>query len=109
MQNVYDIARDLVYSLKECDQYKNFKAAKAKIDANPDLTKMLNDFTEKGMELQTATMTGQAPDEAALAQYQQLYAVVMNDPVAAEYLNSQLAISQIISDIYQMIGEALNE
>ena len=109
MQNVYDIARDLVYSLKECDQYKNYKSAKAKIDANPDLFKMINDFTEKGMELQAMTMTGQQPDEESLKQYQQLYAVVMSDPTAGEYLNTQMALSQIITDIYQMIGGALDE
>ena len=109
MLNVYDVARELVHSLKECDQYKNFKAAKAKIDANEDLAKMINDFTEKGLELQTMTMTGQTPDEATLSNYQQLYGVVMSDPSAANYLNSQMALSQIVSEIYQMIGEALNE
>ena len=109
MQNVYDAARELVHSLKECDQYKNYKAAKMKIDANEDLAKMINDFTEKGMELQTLTMTGQTPDEETLTKYQQLYAVVMSDPSAAEYLNAQMSISQIIGEIYQMIGEALGE
>ncbi len=107
MQNVYDVARELVHSLKECDQYKNYKAAKAKIDANEDLAKMINDFTEKGLELQTMTMTGQTPDEDTLSKYQQLYAVVMSDPSAAEYLNAQMSISHIVSEIYQMIGEAL--
>ena len=107
MLNVYDVARELVHSLKECDQYKNFQAAKAKIDANEDLAKMINDFTEKGIELQSLTMTGQTPDEEALAKYQQLYAVVMSDPSAANYLSSQMALSQIVAEIYQMIGEAL--
>ena len=107
MQNVYDVARELVHSLKECDQYKNFKAAKLKIDANDELTKMINDFTEKGMELQTLTMTGQMPDEETLGTYQKLYGVVMSDPLAAEYLNAQMTLSQIVSEIYQMIGEAL--
>ena len=109
MQNVYDVARELVHSLKECDQFKNYKAAKIKIDAKEDLTKMINDFTEKGLELQNAAMSGQAPDEDNLSKYQQLYGVVMSDPVAAEYLNAQMALSQIVSEIYQMIGEALNE
>ena len=109
MQNVYDVARELVHSLKECDQYKNYKAAKAKIDANDALSKMINDFQEKGMQLQALTMTGQTPDEETLASYQQLYGVVMSDPSAAEYLNTQMAISQIVSEIYQMIGEALGE
>ena len=109
MQNVYDVARELVHSLKECDQYKNYMAAKAKIDANAELAKMINDFTEKGIELQTQTMSGQTPDEETLNKYQQLYAVVMGDPSAAEYLNAQMTLSQIITEIYQMIGEALNE
>ena len=109
MQNVYDVARELVHSLKECDQYRNYKAAKAKIDANADLAKMINDFTEKGMELQTMTMTGQTPDQESLTKYQQLYSVVMTDPSAAEYLNAQMSVSQIVTEIYQMIGDALNE
>ena len=109
MQNVYDVARELVHSLKECDQYKNYMSAKAKIDANAELAKMINDFTEKGIELQTLTMSGKTPDEETLSKYQQLYAVVMGDPSAAEYLNAQMTLSQIITEIYQMIGEALNE
>lgn len=109
MQNVYDIARDLVASLKECDQYKNYKACKAKIDANEDLSKMINDFMAKNMELQAATMSGQEPDSQALEEYQKLYGVVMSDPSAAEFLNSQLAISQILTDIYSMIGAAIDE
>ena len=109
MQNVYDIARDLVHSLKESDQYKNYKAAKNVVDANSQLTSMLNDFTQKGMELQTLTMTGQQPDEEVLTQYQQLYSVVMSDPAAASFLNAQMQLSQIVTEIYQMIGEALNE
>ena len=32
----------------------------------------------------------------------------MSDPSAAAYMQSQMALSQIISDIYQIIGEAVN-
>ena len=109
MQNVYDIARDLVLSLKECDQYKNYKAAKAKVDANEGLAQMINDFASKSMELQAASMTGQEPDPAALESYQKLYGVVMSDPLAAEFMNAQMALSQIVSDIYSMIGASIDE
>ena len=44
MNNVYDLAHDLARSLKETDQYKNYVAAKAKVDAEPSLAKMVNDF-----------------------------------------------------------------
>jgi len=109
MQNVYDITRDLVASLKECDQYKNYKACKAKVDANESLSKMINDFTAKGMELQTFQMTGQQPEQAQIEEYSKLYSVVMSDPAAAEFLNAQLALSQILSDIYSMIGASIDE
>lgn len=109
MQNVYDITRDLVISLKECDQYKNYKAAKAKVDANEGLSQMINDFAAKSMELQAASMTGQEPDQSAVEEYSKLYSVVMSDPAAADYMNAQMALSQIISDIYSMIGAAIDE
>ncbi len=72
MQNVYDIAHDLARSLKETDQFKNFEAAKAAIDANPQLKSMLNDFQEKSMSYQTLMMSGQEVPEDLQQQVQQL-------------------------------------
>jgi len=109
MQNVYDITRDLVLSLKECDQYKNYKIAKAKVDSNESLSKIINDFSAKSMELQTYQMTGQEPDPTVIEEYGKLYSVVMSDPAAAEFMNAQLALSQILTDIYGMIGAAIDE
>ena len=48
MNNVYDLAHDLARSLKETDQYKNYAAVKARVDAEPSLAKMVNDFQEHG-------------------------------------------------------------
>ena len=47
MQNVYDIAHELVRSLRETDQYKDFVDAKKALDANPQISAMMNDFQEK--------------------------------------------------------------
>ncbi|MBR0138947.1 MAG: YlbF family regulator [Firmicutes bacterium] len=107
MQNVYDIAYDLVRSLKETDQYKNYAALKAQVDGNEQLKNMIEDFQEKSMEIQTKLMMGEK-DENLGAQLQSLYGIVMSDPSAAAYLQSQMALSQIISDIYKIIGESLN-
>ena len=65
MNNVYDLAHDLARSLKETDQYKNYVKIKARIDAEPDLAKMVNDFQQKNMEVQTHMMLndGKAPEE----------------------------------------------
>jgi len=107
MQNVYDIAHELTRSLKETDQYKDYAVAKKKIDENPELAKMIEDFQQKSMEIQTKQMTGEQPDADAMAQFQQMYSIVLSDPLAAEYMQKQLLLSQIVSEIYGIIGEAL--
>ena len=86
MQNVYDIAHELARSLKETDQFKDYADAKKKIDANPDLAKMIEDFQKKSIEIQTKQMTGEELDADAMNQFQQMYSIVLSDPLAGEYL-----------------------
>lgn len=108
MNNVYDLAHDLARSLKETDQYKNYVAIKARVDAEPSLAKMINDFQDKNMELQTQMMLngGQAPEEM-MAQVQNLYSVVSQDPLAAQYFATEAAYTQVVSEIYGILGEAV--
>ena len=107
MQNVYDIAHELARSLKETDQFKDYAEAKKKIDANPDLAKMIEDFQKKSIEIQTKQMTGEELDADAMNQFQQMYSIVLSDPLAAEYMQKQMSLSQIVSDLYGILGEAL--
>ncbi|MBQ2455667.1 MAG: YlbF family regulator [Firmicutes bacterium] len=108
MQNVYDIAHDLARSLKETDQFKDYAKLKKQVDSNEQLKKMIDDFQTKSMEMQAKMMSGEEQDKDLAAQLQSLYGIVMSDPSAAAYMQSQMALSQIISDIYQIIGEAVN-
>ena len=108
MQNVYDIAHELARSLQETDQYKDYAEVKKKVDANPDMAKMIEDFQQKSMEIQTKQMTGQDVDEQAMVQFQQMYSIILSDPLAGEYMQKQMVLSQIVSDLYGIIGEALN-
>ena len=107
MQNVYDLAHELTRSLKETDQYKDYAAAKKKLDANPDLSKMIEDFQKKSLEIQTKQMTGETPDPQLMQQFQQMYSIVLSDPLSAEYMQKQMSLSQIVSELYGIIGEAL--
>ena len=55
------------------------------------------------------TMMGEAPDQDALAQLQNLYSIVMSDPLASSFFNAQMQLQTIIADIYKIIGEAVDE
>ena len=108
MQNVYDLAHELARSLKETDQFKDYASLTKKMDQEPQLKSMMDDFQAKSMTLQAQMMTGQEQDAELLAQVQSLYGIVMSDPAASAFMQAQLALSQIVSDIYQIIGEAVN-
>ena len=105
MQNVYDLAHELVRSLKETDQYKNYQDMKAKVAGNEQLTKMLNDFQEKNMQLQLGVMQTGQPDEELQKQVSSLYSIVMADPLAAQYMQAEYSFTQVVSEIYQILGE----
>ena len=107
MQNVYDIAHELVRSLRETDQYKDYKDAEAKLKANEEVSRMMDDFQAKSMEYQTKIMYGQMPEQEELAQMQQMSAIIMSDPLAASYINAQMQLQTIIGDIFKIIGEAV--
>ncbi len=106
MQNVYDLAHELVRSLKETDQYKDYQEMSRKIKNNEQVSAMMDDFQQKSMEYQTKMMTGEAPSEEDMAKLQQLSAIIMSDPLAASYIGAQMQLQTIIADIYKIIGEA---
>ena len=107
MQNVYDIAHELVRSLRETAQHKDYKDAEAKLTSNAEMSSMMDDFQAKSMEYQTKIMSGQMPEQEELAQMQQISAIIMTDPLSASYVNAQMQLQTIISDIFKIIGEAV--
>ena len=108
MQNVYDIAHELVRSLKETDQFKDYVEAHNKIKSNEQVNSMLQDFSQKSMEYQTKMMSGETPSEEEMAKLTQLSAIIMSDPLAAQFMGAQMQLATIISDIYKIIGEAMD-
>ena len=105
--NVHDKAHELARALKESDQYKAYVQLKEQVDAKPELAAMLNDFNEKNTALQAQNMMTGKMDEEALEEVKKLYSIVMADPLANMYLQANLAFSQLISDIYNILGEVI--
>jgi len=107
MQNIHDVAHELARALKESEQYRHYKEMKDKISQNEELTAMINDFQEKNMAIQTQQMLEGKLSEEMMEQVQALYQIVMADPLAAQYIQSEVAFTQIVSDIYGIIGEVI--
>ncbi len=106
--NVYDAAHGLADAIKASEEYKQFRAAKERVDQNPELSAMLRDFENRQFQEQAKQMSGQDTDQAAMAKIQELSQILMRDPEAALYLQAAMRFSLMISDVYKIVGEAVD-
>lgn len=106
--NVYDAARELATAIKNSEELKQYEGMKEQVSQHAELTDMLNDFQAKQIELQTRQMLGQEIDEDFTAQIQQLYGIMMADPLAAQYLQAELRFSLMMNDVYKILGEVIS-
>lgn len=105
---VYDKANELAKALSESEEYKSYRAAKEKVDKSSSAKDILNDFKKRQFELQAMQLSGQKPDESKLSQIQSLYQVIILNPDIAEYLKAEFTFNQMFSDIYNIIGKAVD-
>ncbi len=104
--NVYDQAHGLAQAIKASGEFKEYDALKKQVDANPQLSQMIQDVQRQQFELQAKQMMGEQPDSEAMAKMQQLAAIMMRDPLAMQYLQAQMRFSIMMNDVFKIIGEA---
>ena len=71
------------------------------------LDKMLKDFQQKQFSIQTKQMSGEEITDDMMKQFQDLYAIIVRDPKAAEYIQCELRFSVMMNDVYKILGEAV--
>ena len=105
--NPHDIAHQLATAIKESEQYKEYMRIKEEVGKNPELTEMVNDFQEKQFELQKMQMSGQELGPDMMQQVQNLYGILMKDPLAAQYVQAEVQFSLMVNDVYTIIADAV--
>jgi len=104
--NVYDQAHGLAKAIKASEEFKQYDQTKKLVAQNPELDKMLKDFQQKQFEIQAKQMMGEQMTPEMMASVQELYSIVLKDPLAAEHLQNEMRFSIMMKDVYQIIGEA---
>ena len=82
-----------------------YDQAKAKLKENPELEKMIKDVQKKQFEMQAMVMMGQEVPQDQMASIQALYAIILKDPVAAQYMETEMRFSVMMKDVYEILGE----
>jgi len=105
--NVYNEAHNLAAAIKNSEEFKNYHTLREKVDSSPELSAIVNDFQAKQLELQMQQMTSGEMSDDAMQQIQQLYAVMLKDPVTAEYMQAEMRFSLMMNDVYKILGDAM--
>jgi len=105
--NVYNEAHNLARAIRESEEYKQYEAIKKEVAEKPALTEMLNDFQSKQFEMQAKLMMGEAPAPDANNQIQEIYNIMMKDPLSAQYLQCEIRFSMMMNDVYKILGEVI--
>ena len=105
--NVYDEAHSLAKAIKESNEFREFDRIRKEVDKDKECSDMLKELTELQVQLQTAQLTGQQPDKEVFARFQSLSTMVMTKPLAAQYLQAQMAIATMMNDVFGIVGEAI--
>ncbi len=104
--NVYDQAHGLAQAIKASEEFKEYDRLRQQVRENEELDKMIKDFQSKQFELQAKQMTGQEMTSEDMASVQQLYGILLKDPLAAGYIQAEMRFSLMMKDVYEIIGEA---
>lgn len=105
--NVYEESHRLLQAIKESEEFKAFQAAKSKLENNEELSKAVKDFEAKSAQLQAMQMLGEEGAAEMMQKVSDLSAILMADPMAAEYLQAQIRFSIMIKDVFDILGEAV--
>jgi len=106
--NVYNEAHNLARAVRESEEFKQYESVKKQIAEHPELKQMIGEFQTKQFEMQARLLMGEDPREEVNAQIQELYTIMMRDPLSAQYLQCEIRFSLMMNDVYKILGEVID-
>jgi len=103
---VYDKANELARSIKECEAFKEYKAAKDLAMADEGSKALIKEYKNMQLKAQAAYMTGDEPDSEMMEKMQKLGEVLQFNQNVSAFLIAEYKFNTLIGDIYKIIGDA---
>ncbi|MFP4371710.1 MAG: YlbF family regulator [Halanaerobium sp.] len=101
--SVQDTARRLKRKLENSDQYQNYLELRKKVMAKEGSKKMLLDYQNLMMEMQSKRMAGEELNEEDKERLQNLQNFIEINNNVKKYLEAEYELSQTIQDIQKII------
>jgi len=106
--NIYNSILTFSNDFKNCDEVKEFKRLKKKIDENAENKKIIDDFHKKLYDYQIAKQNGEDVSDRE-KQLNDLNVILMSNSEISEFMAGEGRISTIMNDIVKMLEDTISE
>ena len=106
---VYDKCHELAQAIKESKEYKEYKEIKKHVYGELNLKDKVEEFEKIRYEEQVLAMQGEKQNEAKMARLQELYAILVQEPVVKDYFEKEVKFNLMIADVNKIIGESIKD
>ena len=101
--SVYDLANELAREVKNSPEYREYLKVKKDIEADPAAKRMLFDFMQLQIELQSRQVMGQKVEEAELQKLRSVAEIVQMNRTVCDYVEKEQRIAIILNDIQRIL------
>ncbi len=107
MTNLHDKARELAAALHASEEYTQYSQAREAAFENATTRDLLKQYRKMQTQAQASVIAGKK-DEEAMKNLQHMGEILQLDAKAAAYLMAEYRLSTLLSDIYKILGEAID-
>lgn len=97
--------KNLVDTIKNTDEYKEFQFQKDKIAQFPELKARINEFRKKNYELQNSGQSANLMEDAERLQMEN--ADLFENPLSADFLQAELDFCRMMQDVNACITDGI--
>jgi cell fate (sporulation/competence/biofilm development) regulator YlbF (YheA/YmcA/DUF963 family) len=105
--SVYDRAHELARALVQSREYLEWIEAKELLEQDQANYSLVEDWRQKQLELQMATLAGREIGEDQREQIEKLWGIVQLNPAVREYLDREFGFARLMTDIQKIISQAI--
>lgn len=107
--NFYDKVHEMMRSLKETPEYKEFMDAKKKVKENKELSDKIMAFRELQKAEQMKYIKGQSTDDASKAKLSQMYTDIVKEDLGVKFFQSEIKLDVMLADMQKIISEGIQD
>ncbi len=107
--NFYDKVDELIRSLKDTNEYREFLSLKSKIKSDDKLYNLMKEFKEKQQKQQFDYLNTGKIDENMQKELENLYSIIIQNNDMRAMLECEMRINVLLADMQKSIGDSIKE